>query len=68
MIASKDEEVLRVLDLVRQQQTDRLQALLATVDVVPSDKDTEYKKRKNIKVRYRKTHVYVHMTKTVREE
>ncbi len=35
VIAAQNEEVLRVLYLVRQQKTDGLQRLLAAVDVVP---------------------------------
>ena len=34
MVATEDEEVLGVLDLVRQQKAYRLERLLATVDVV----------------------------------
>lgn len=34
MVAAQDEEVLGVLDLVREQQADCFQALLATVNVV----------------------------------
>ena len=37
VVASQQEEVLRVLDLVRQQQRDRLQRLLASVDVIPQE-------------------------------
>lgn len=38
MVAAQDEEVLRVLDLVCQQQADGLQGLLATVHVVSEEK------------------------------
>jgi hypothetical protein len=34
MVATEDEEVLGVLDLVREQEADSLERLLATVDVV----------------------------------
>lgn len=34
MVASEDEEILRVLDLVCEQEADSLQRLLATIDVV----------------------------------
>ena len=35
VVAPQQKEVLRVLDLVRQQQSDGLQGLLATVNVIP---------------------------------
>ena len=35
MVAAQDKEVLRVLDLVREQQADGFQALLTPVNVVP---------------------------------
>jgi hypothetical protein len=34
VVAPQDKEILGVLDLVRQQQTDRLERLLASVDVI----------------------------------
>ena len=37
MVAAQDEEVLRVLDLVGQQEADGLERLLATVDVVTKE-------------------------------
>ena len=37
VVAPQEEEVLRVLDLVRQQQADRLQRLLPAVHVVPQE-------------------------------
>lgn len=37
MIASQKEEILRVLDLVGQQQTDGLQGLLASVHIVTQE-------------------------------
>lgn len=37
MVASQQEEVLWIFDLVRQQQADSLQRLLATVDVVAQE-------------------------------
>lgn len=37
MIAAQQEEVLRVFDLVGEQQTDRLQRLLSSVDVVAQE-------------------------------
>jgi hypothetical protein len=37
MVPSQNEEVLGVLDLVRQQQTDRLEGLLASVDIVAEE-------------------------------
>ena len=37
VVAAKDEEVLGVLDLVREQQADALQAVLAAVDVVAEE-------------------------------
>lgn len=37
MVAAQDEEVLRVLDLVREQQADGFQALLTPVNVVPDE-------------------------------
>lgn len=38
MISSEQEKVLRVFDLVSQQQADGLQGLLASVDIVPEEK------------------------------
>lgn len=35
MVASEEEKVFRVLDLVAQEEEDRLEGLLASVDVVP---------------------------------
>ena len=35
MVPPQNEKVLRVLDLVRQQQTNRLERLLAPIDIVP---------------------------------
>jgi hypothetical protein len=37
VVAAEEEEVLRVLDLVRQEETNSLEALLATVDVVTQE-------------------------------
>ena len=37
MVSAQDEEVLRVLDLVCQQQTDRLQRLLSSINVVTEE-------------------------------
>ena len=37
MIAAEEEEVLWVLDLVRQEEADWLEALLASVDVVAQE-------------------------------
>ena len=37
VVSAQDEEVLRVLDLVCQQQTDRLQRLLSSIDVVTEE-------------------------------
>ena len=37
MIASKKEEVFRIFDLVGQQETDGLEALLSSVDVVTQE-------------------------------
>ena len=37
MVASQDEEVLGVLDLVREQEADGLERLLAAVDVVAKE-------------------------------
>ena len=37
MVAAQDEEVLGVLDLVREQQADGLERLLAAVDVVAEE-------------------------------
>ena len=37
VVAAQDEEVLRVLDLIREEQADRLEALLAAVDVVAEE-------------------------------
>jgi len=37
VVASQDEEVLRVLDLVRQEQADGLQGLLASINVVTKE-------------------------------
>ena len=37
MVAAENEEVLRVFDLVRKQQADGLQGLLATVDVIAEE-------------------------------
>lgn len=37
VVAAQDEEVLRILDLVRQEQADGLQRLLATVDIVAEE-------------------------------
>lgn len=37
VVSSEDEEVFRVLDLVREQQTDSLEGLLSTVDVVAEE-------------------------------
>lgn len=37
VVASEDEEVLRVLNLVRQEQADGFQALLATIDVIAEE-------------------------------
>jgi hypothetical protein len=37
MVASQDKKVLRVFDLIREQQADGLQALLATIDVVSGE-------------------------------
>lgn len=37
MVAAQDEEILRVLDLVRQQQADRLQGLLASVYIIAKE-------------------------------
>lgn len=38
VVTSQDEKVLWVLDLVRQQETDGLQGLLASVDIVTKEK------------------------------
>ena len=38
VVASEKEEILRVLDLVSQQQANRLQALFATVHIVSEEK------------------------------
>ena len=38
VVPTKEEEVLRVLDLVRQQQTDGLERLFAPVDIVTQEK------------------------------
>ena len=38
MVATENEEVLRVFDLVCQKQTDGLQRLLATINVVTKEK------------------------------
>ena len=37
MVSSENEKVLRVLNLVSEQQTDRLQTLLASVDVISQE-------------------------------
>ncbi len=37
MVAAQDEEVFRVLDLVREQQADGLERLLAPIDVVAKE-------------------------------
>ena len=37
MIAAQQEEVLRILDFVRQQQADRLERLLSPVDVIAQE-------------------------------
>lgn len=37
MVSAQNEEVLRVLDLVRQEQTNRFQGLLATINVVAEE-------------------------------
>lgn len=37
VVAAQDEKVLGILDLVREEQADRLQALLSTVDVVTQE-------------------------------
>lgn len=37
MVTSKDEKVLRVLDLVSQEQADRLEGLLASVNVIAKE-------------------------------
>ena len=37
MVAAEDEEVLRVLDLVRQKQADSLEGLLSTVYIVTEE-------------------------------
>jgi hypothetical protein len=37
VVPSQDEEVLGILDLVREQQADRLERLLATIDVVAQE-------------------------------
>jgi len=37
MIAAEEEEVLWVLDLVRQEEADGLEALLASVDVIAQE-------------------------------
>ena len=36
MVAPQDKEVLRVLDLVREQEADSFQALLTPVNIVPN--------------------------------
>jgi len=38
MVSSKDEEVLRIFDLVGQEQAYRLQTLLSSVDIVTQEK------------------------------
>ena len=37
MVTAEDEEVLRVLDLVREKQADGLERLLSTVDIVTEE-------------------------------
>jgi len=37
VVAAQDEEVLGVLDLVREQQADRLERLLTPIDVVAEE-------------------------------
>ena len=37
MIAAQHEEVLGILDLIRQQQTNGLEALLPPIDVIPQE-------------------------------
>lgn len=38
VVSTEDKEVLRILDLVREQKADGLQGLLATIDVIPEEK------------------------------
>ena len=48
VISAQDEKVLRVLDLVCQQQTDRLQRLLSSIDVVTEEEVVGFRRETTV--------------------
>lgn len=48
VIAAQNEEVLGVLDLVGKEQTDRLERLLATIDVVAQEKIVGFRRESTV--------------------
>ncbi len=48
MIAAEDEEVLGILDLVRQEKADGLQRLLSSVDVVSQEEVVGFRRESTI--------------------
>lgn len=48
MVAAQNEEVLRILDLVGQEQTDGLEGLLATVDIIAEEKVVGFRRESTV--------------------